>query len=76
LEPWNNRGIALVMGSEDYGQALKSFDRAIEIDIQCLQAWVNKANALRLSDRDTEAHFALEKAEKLGYRKRSETESN
>ena len=67
LEPWNNRGISLVMGSENYVEAIKSFDKAIEIDPNCIEAWVNKANALKLADRETESNAALEKAKRLGY---------
>ena len=67
LEPWNNRGIAQVMGYEDFVEALKSFDKAIKIDPNCMQAWVNKANALKLAERGPEANDALEKAKRLGY---------
>ncbi len=67
LDPWNNKGIALVMGSEDYVEALKCFDRAIKIDPNSMEAWVNKGNALKLDDRGTESNTAFEKAKKLGY---------
>ena len=60
-------GILLMMGREDYVEALKSFDKAIDIDPNCMEAWANKASALRLSDRGIEANSALEKAKKLGY---------
>ena len=55
------------MWDGDFVEALKSFDKAIEIDPKCMQAWVNKANALKLAERGPEANSALEKAKRLGY---------
>jgi tetratricopeptide (TPR) repeat protein len=71
LEPWNNRGIAQVMGNEDLVEALKSFDKAIKIDPNCMQAWINKSNALKLANRGPESNEALEKAKRLGYKANS-----
>jgi len=69
IDPWNNRGIALILGGEDYDAALKSFDQAIKIDPQCMQAWANKANALKLEeDRGVDAEYAMRKAKELGYK--------
>jgi len=67
MEPWNNRGIAMVLGYEDVAGALQSFDRAIQIDPRSVEAWVNKANALDMADRGPEAQEAREKAKMLGY---------
>lgn len=72
LEPWNNRGIAQIMGDQspdpDYTEALKSFEMAIKIDPNCMEAWANRAKALRLLGRSAEANEAFERAERLGYR--------
>jgi len=56
------------MGSEDYVGALKCFDRAIKIDPNSMEAWVNKGNASKLEDRGIESNMAFEKAKKLGYK--------
>src|SRR5690606_1097588 len=37
LDPWINRGISLMMGHDDYIEALKSFDKAIDIDPNCME---------------------------------------
>jgi len=52
---------------KNYNVSIKLFDKAIEIDPNCMQAWANKANALKLADRGPEANEALEKAKRLGY---------
>ena len=68
MEPWNNRGIAMVLGYEDVAGALQSFDRAIQIDPRSVEAWVNKANALDMADRGPEAQEAREKSSELSRR--------
>ena len=51
-----------------YVEALRSFDRALEIDPHCMEAWANRANALQLAGRGPEAEEARERARALGYK--------
>jgi superkiller protein 3 len=71
LEPWNNRGISIVLGRGDYDGALESFEQALKIDPECMEAWVNKANVLKLAERASDADYARRKAQELGYKEDS-----
>ena len=66
LKAWFNRGRIL---SEQgfYGGAIESYNRAIDIDPQDADAWINKSNALQALGSNADADAALTKAKELGY---------
>jgi len=61
---WNNKGISLNSLSK-YQEAIKCFDKAINIDPLNSGAWNNKGSSLHLLGRGREALSCLEKALKL-----------
>lgn len=62
-----DKGIAL-FDQGKYDEALKSYDRAIEVNPQNAGAWYNKSFALNRLGRTTEAIAAFTKARELGTR--------
>ncbi len=53
------------LGKDD--EALKAFEKAIEIDPNYAKAWCNKGTDLGHLGRNTEADAAFTKAKELGY---------
>jgi tetratricopeptide (TPR) repeat protein len=51
----------------EYAAAINYYDEAIKEDAQDEYAWYNKAAALRMLHRDSEAKAAYTKARELGY---------
>jgi len=51
----------------EYLAAVKYYDSAIKVDPEDEYAWYNKANALRMLHRNSEAEAAYKKARELGY---------
>jgi tetratricopeptide (TPR) repeat protein len=58
---WNNEGVALYKQG-NYTDAIKCYDKAIEIDPKYVLAWSNKGNALKALHRDSEAKKAFANA--------------
>ncbi|HRU78829.1 MAG TPA: tetratricopeptide repeat protein [Rectinema sp.] len=52
----------------EYVAAIKYYDEAIKQDPKDYNAWYNKADALRMLHRNSEAEKAYAKARELGYR--------
>ena len=50
---------------EDYEEAIKCFDKAVELDPNNALAWISKANALTESGNNVEAKKCMEMAEKI-----------
>jgi tetratricopeptide (TPR) repeat protein len=50
---------------EDYEEAIKCFDRAVQIDPNNVLAWISKANALIEYGNGEEAKKCLDKASKI-----------
>ncbi len=63
---WNSKGIALVKLGQ-YDEAIKFFDKAIEIKPQYAEAWVEKNIILKALGRTAEAEAAFVRAKELGY---------
>lgn len=63
---WNNKGIDLD-DLNNYDEAIKAWEKALEIKPQLVEAWNNKVNALKLRSHTTEADTAFAKAKELGY---------
>jgi tetratricopeptide (TPR) repeat protein len=59
----NNKGVALYK-QQNYTDAIKCYDEAIEIDPEYVLAWSNKGDALKALNRDTEAERAFANARK------------
>jgi tetratricopeptide (TPR) repeat protein len=53
---------------EDYEEAIKCFDKAIQIDPYNALAWISKANALIECGNGEEARICLDKAGKIDSR--------
>ena len=51
----------------EYVAAIRYYDEAIKQDPKDKYAWYNKANALRMLHRNSEAEAAYTKARELGY---------
>lgn len=63
---WRSKGVAF--GEQgNYDEALKAFDKAIEINPLDAKAWYNKGITLKSLGRTTEADAAIAKAKELGY---------
>ncbi len=60
-EAWNYRGIQLAAQGK-YDEAIKAYDRAIELDPKQAEAWSNKCLALDYMDRYHEAVVACDRA--------------
>ena len=58
---WNNKGLALD-DINKYDEAIKAFDKAIEINPQYSLAWYNKGRALYKLNKFDEAIKAYDKA--------------
>ena len=63
---WNNKGWKILFLG-DYEEAIRAFDKAIEIDPYLAGAWYNKGLALKLIGRTAEANAAFAEANKLGF---------
>ena len=50
---------------EDYEEAIRYFDKAVQLDPNNALAWISKANALIEYGNDEEARKCLERAKKL-----------
>lgn len=50
---------------EDYEEAIKCFDKAVQIDPNNVLAWISKANALTEYGNGEEAKKCLDKARKI-----------
>lgn len=50
---------------EDYEEAIKCFDKAVQIDPNNALAWISKANALIESGNEEEARKCFDKASKI-----------
>jgi tetratricopeptide (TPR) repeat protein len=50
---------------EDYEEAIKCFDKAVQIDPNNVLAWISKANALIENGNGEEAKKCLDKASKI-----------
>ena len=50
---------------EDYKEAIKCFDKAVQLDPNNALAWISKANALIEYGNDEEAKKCLERARKI-----------
>ena len=59
---WNNGGVALFKQG-NYSEAIKYYNKAIEIDPHYGLAWSNLANVLEAQHNDTEAEKAFAKAQ-------------
>jgi len=53
---------------QKYDDAIKAYDKAIEINPQFAAAWNKKGNALKTVGRTAEANLAFNKAKGLGYK--------
>lgn len=62
---WNNKGLALDSLSKHDDDALKCFDKAIEINLNYVDAWRNKASLLKELGNIEDAEKCLKKSEKL-----------
>ena len=58
---WFHKGSEL-MSSEKYNEAIKAYNKAIEIDLQDLIDWYNKGNALYNLNKSNEAITASDKS--------------
>lgn len=63
---WNNKGYALYKEG-NYEEAIKCYDKAIELDPNYSLAWGNKGEALKQISRTAESNAAFAKAKELGY---------
>jgi tetratricopeptide (TPR) repeat protein len=63
---WNNKGWEIIFLAE-YEEAIKAFEKAIEIDPHLADAWYNKGLALKLLGRLEEADAVFIKAKELGF---------
>jgi tetratricopeptide (TPR) repeat protein len=50
---------------EDYGEAIKYFDKAVQLDPNNALAWIGKANALIEYGNDKEARKCLDRAKRI-----------
>jgi tetratricopeptide (TPR) repeat protein len=64
---WNANGLVLDKQGE-YDEALKAFNKAIELNPKYAEAWNNKGNALKSIGRTTETDAAFTRAKELGYK--------
>jgi tetratricopeptide (TPR) repeat protein len=65
-EGWFNKGVALAdLGK--YDEAIRAFDKAIEINPQYVAAWAGKSIVLKALGRTAEADAAFAKVKELGY---------
>jgi tetratricopeptide (TPR) repeat protein len=64
-DDWFNKGVALDDPGK-YEEAIKAYDRAIEINPQDTKAWYNKGTVLKALGRTIEADAAFTKAKELG----------
>ena len=64
---WINGGVLLSAHLGRYDEALKYYERALQIDPADGYAWYAKGEALKALDRQAEADEAYAKAKKLGY---------
>ena len=51
---------------EDYEEAIKCFDKAVQLDPNNALAWISKANALIEFGNEEEARKCLDRAKKIG----------
>jgi tetratricopeptide (TPR) repeat protein len=65
IYPWNNKGVALGVLSR-HEDAMRCFQKAIEIEPLYATAWKNLGLAYRALHRDREAEEALSRARELG----------
>jgi len=65
-EKWNNTGDAF-KSAGPYVDAIKCYDRAIDIQPNLAKAWYNKGLALQKLSREKEAQVAFVTAMELGY---------
>ena len=63
-EEYYRKGLSLAK-IEDYGEASKYFDKAIELDPNNLLAWISKANALTELGNEEEAKACVEKVKAI-----------
>ena len=64
MEAWNNKGIAL----DDLGkheEAIKCYDKALELNPKYEKAWNNKGNTFEKLGRKEEAQECFQEAKKL-----------
>ncbi|MEQ8189956.1 MAG: tetratricopeptide repeat protein [Candidatus Eremiobacterota bacterium] len=61
FDAWNNKGNALYK-LKKYEEAIKCYDKALEIDPDYAYAWFNKGNALNRLEKDEEAIKCYDKA--------------
>ena len=52
---------------EDYEEAIKCFDKAVQLDPNNVLAWISKANALIEYGNEEEARKCLDKASKIRF---------
>ena len=62
---WNNKGLALNSLGK-YDEAIKCYDKAIEIDPDDADTWNNKGLALNSLGNDDEAKKCYDRSKKLG----------
>jgi Flp pilus assembly protein TadD len=65
-ETWHKTGTAF-RNSGRHVEAIKCYDRAIDIDPKLAEPWYNKGMALKELNREDEARIAFIMAIKLGY---------
>ena len=63
-EEYYRKGLSLAK-IEDYEEASKYFDKAIELDPNNLQAWISKANALTELGNEEEAKACVKKVKAI-----------
>jgi tetratricopeptide (TPR) repeat protein len=64
---WNNKGVALeALGRHE--EAIRCFQKAIEIEPSYATAWKNKGMALKSLGHESEAKEAMKIAEELGLK--------
>jgi Flp pilus assembly protein TadD len=65
---WFIKGNALLYKQGKYDEAIKAYNKAIEINPKYAKAWNNKGIALNKLGRTAEANAAKTKAKELGYK--------
>ncbi len=63
-EEWNNKGVALYLMGEPE-EAIKCYNRAIELDPKNIHAWISKGGALDAQNKYEEAIKCYDKAIEL-----------
>jgi len=63
-DAWNNKGVSLAQLGK-YEEAIKYYDKAIEIKPDFANAWFNKGNSLVKLGKEEEARICYDKAKKL-----------